>query len=428
MIDDGTRVSEERPEILLDCGYTYFGQLIAHDLTKDVSSLEEAWRRGPKELENLQRPKLDLEVLYGGGPATSRELYEEDGVRLRIGALTSKGKAFDICVGKQGQRILADDRSAENLILRQMTAVFCRLHNFAVEQLRPQFSNEASLLEHAQQRTRWQFQYLVVHDYLPTVLDPDVYRKVFIEGESIVEWQTFSLPIEFSAAAMRFGHAMVRPNYLFSFGHEMQLDNVLGRTPERGPISEELKINWGFFFQGAGAVSAVTARPIDTRLARPFQKLPSDLIGAPDATCPHFQALSELAARTLLRGAALRLPSGQKAARAFGERVLSESELTQNSLGIETRQGAIIREAGLARETPLWYYILKESEVRHNGNRLGRVGSHLVAETIHAALRSDPNSYLNNSGADEFPPVWNFLGAKRRIYGLSEFFRLAPNL
>jgi hypothetical protein len=428
MIDDGKRVSEERPEILVETGYTYFGQLVAHDLTKDVSSIDEAWRTEPTKLENLQTPRLDLSVLYGHGPIASRELYEEDGVRLRIGALGKNGRVFDVCVGSGGERFLADDRGAENLILRQMTAVFCRLHNFAVEQFRPQFANEALLFERAQQQTRWQFQYLVVRDYLQMVLDPGVYRKVFVEGRPTIEWQIFSIPIEFSAAAMRFGHAMVRPNYLFSFGHEMHLREVLGRTPERGPISAELEINWGFFFQGAGPASAVVARPIDTRLALPFQKLPPDLIGVPETSCPHAQVPPQLAVRTLLRGAALELPSGQAVAHAFGETVLSESEMTQNSLGIETRQGAIIREAGLALETPLWYYILKESEVRHNGNCLGRVGSHLVAETIFAALRNDPSSYVHRSEHDDFPPVWKFRGGERGLHGLSELFRLAPIL
>ena len=336
--------------------------------------------------------------------------------------------AFDVCVGNEGEKILADDRGAENLILRQMTAVFIRLHNFAVEQFRAQFTNDALLFERARQQTRWQFQYLVVRDYLPMVLDPGVYRKVFVESDPSLQWRTFSVPIEFAAAAMRFGHAMVRPNYLFSFGHEMQLQEVLGRTRDRGPIPDELEINWGFFFQGAGSASAIVARPIDTRLASPFQKLPPDLIGVPEAACPHAQMPSQLAVRTLLRGAALKLPSGQTIAHAFDEAVLTESEMTQNSLGIETKQGAIVREAGLSRETPLWYYILKESEVRHNGNRLGPVGSHLVAETISAALRADSGSYVHRLDHDDSPPIWKIRGRERRIHGLSEFFRLASIL
>lgn len=426
MIDDGTRVSDEQPEILLDAGYTYFGQLLAHDLTKDVSSVDEAWRKQPEELQNLQTPRLDLDVIYGGGPDVSPELYETDRVHLKIGKPGGNGRSFDICVGKQGERVLADDRGAENLVLRQMTAVFSRLHNFAVEQFRADASSEATLFELAQRQMRLQFQYLVIYDYLRNILDTAVYRRVFVDGKTEVEWTSFSIPIEFSAAAMRFGHAMVRPNYLFHFGKEVFLQGLFGKTEDRGALENESEIDWGFFFQGAGTGATVTSRPIDTRLAPPFQELPPDLIGTPEQTCPFTRIAAhpaQLAVRTLLRGAGLRLVSGQTAARICGEDLLSECELTTNSVGDETKQGHILRETGLVSDTPLWYYILKESEVRRNGNRLGPLGSYIVAETIHAALRADIDSILNQPSKG--PPLWIFPDGPMQIYGFSELFRLA---
>jgi hypothetical protein len=426
MVDDGTRVSDENPEILLDAGYTYFGQFLAHDLTKDTSSVDDAWQREPEELSNLQTPKLDLNVLYGGGPERSPNLYEDDGVRLKVGWPSACGNSFDICVGKHGENVLADDRGAENLIIRQMTAVFARLHNFAVEQFRPKITSRSALFRRAQQQTRWQFQYLVVHDYLRSVMDTATYKRIFVEGKFEIEWDSFSIPIEFSAAAMRFGHAMVRPNYLFNFGKEMFLEQLLGKTGDRGPLGEEQEISWGFFFQGAGPESTVTSRPIDTRLAPPFQNLPGDLIGTPETKCPFARIVghpSQLAVRTLLRGAGLRLPSGQTAARALKQERLTEHELTTNSVGDETEQGHILRETGLTSDTPLWYYVLKEAEVRQNGNRLGALGSYLVGETIHAALRSDPESILNQP--NNSPPVWMLPSGSIRVYGFSELFRLA---
>jgi heme peroxidase len=426
MIDDGTRVSDDNPEILLDAGYTYFGQLVAHDLTKDISSVDEAWRNEPEQLQNLQTPKLDLEVLYGGGAERSPHLYEADGVRLKVGRTNSEMRSFDICVAANGKRLLADDRGAENLVLRQMTAVFARLHNFAIEQFRATVRPTSALFDRARRQTQHQFQYLVVHDYLRSVMDTAVYNRIFGEGRSDMEWDSFSIPIEFSAAAMRFGHAMVRPNYLFQFGKEVFLQEMLGKTTDSGSIDEELEINWGFFFQGAGHGSTVTSRPIDTRLAPPFQSLPSDLIGTPEMTCPFVRLGAhppQLAVRTLMRGAGLRLASGQMAARAFNQPLLSEEALTTNSIGEETEQGGILREANLSSDTPLWYYILKEAEVLRNGNCLGPLGSCLVGETIHAALRADTESYLHDPAPA--PPIWRLPEGSTQIRGFSELFRLA---
>jgi hypothetical protein len=46
------------------------------------------------------------------------------------------------------------------------------------------------------------------------------------------------------------------------------------------------------------------------------------------------------------------------------------------------------------RNTPLWYYILKEAEVIENGLRMGPVGSRIVGEVFIGLLKADPNSYL----------------------------------
>ncbi len=116
MIDDGSRVFDDRPEILVDCGYTYFGQFVAHDLTKDVSSVDEAWRKEPEELENLQTPKLDLGVLYGDGPESSGELYEEDRVRLKVGLFRARPAANTMAVSMaRVQRLSPDPSRPESL-------------------------------------------------------------------------------------------------------------------------------------------------------------------------------------------------------------------------------------------------------------------------------------------------------------------------
>jgi hypothetical protein len=47
-----------------------------------------------------------------------------------------------------------------------------------------------------------------------------------------------------------------------------------------------------------------------------------------------------------------------------------------------------------ATATPLWYYILKEAKVRHNGLRVGPVGSTIISEVFVGLVHGDHNSFL----------------------------------
>jgi hypothetical protein len=54
-----------------------------------------------------------------------------------------------------------------------------------------------------------------------------------------------------------------------------------------------------------------------------------------------------------------------------------------------------LQELGLTGETPLWFYILKEAEVRNGGEHLGDVGGRIVAEVLLSLIDADANSYRN---------------------------------
>ena len=49
----------------------------------------------------------------------------------------------------------------------------------------------------------------------------------------------------------------------------------------------------------------------------------------------------------------------------------------------------------LSRQTPLWFYVLREAEVNAGGLHLGPVGGRIVAEVIHGLIDGDPSSYLS---------------------------------
>ena len=54
----------------------------------------------------------------------------------------------------------------------------------------------------------------------------------------------------------------------------------------------------------------------------------------------------------------------------------------------------------MSGETPLWYYILREADVRQAGDCLGPVGSRIVGEVLIGLLDLDPGSVRHA------PPSW----------------------
>jgi len=102
--------------------------------------------------------------------------------------------------------------------------------------------------------------------------------------------------------------------------------------------------------------------------------------------------------RNLLRGYRLAIPTGQAVARSLGIEPLTREELLSVP-GVEgpapSPVGDALIDGDFLETTPLWFYVLKEAEVLREGNRLGPVGSRIVAETIIGQLRADPTSFLN---------------------------------
>jgi hypothetical protein len=131
---------------------------------------------------------LDLSILYGDGPGSERHgyLYREDGASFRLGQNVLKnGQQFDLPLDHfTGRPQAADERSADNLILRQICVLFLKLHNLAVADL-PTKLGEKKRFHFARQRVRWQYQWLVRHHFLFNVSDPEIYHRVVVDGERI---------------------------------------------------------------------------------------------------------------------------------------------------------------------------------------------------------------------------------------------------
>jgi hypothetical protein len=60
----------------VDAAWPFFGQFVAHDLAADRSRLDEA--RVCQRIINFRAARLDLECLYGPGPAEAPYLFAKD--------------------------------------------------------------------------------------------------------------------------------------------------------------------------------------------------------------------------------------------------------------------------------------------------------------------------------------------------------------
>lgn len=406
-------------------GYTYFSQFVGHDLTHDPTPLEGPYLE-PHETLNHRTPYLDLDHVYGGGPEKSPELYHgEPGAELfKLGVTTPTGYPRDLPI-EHGTLLLSDGedtRDLDNLILRQLHALFLQFHNEAVKQLsakRPTITGfehcqSRTIFEEAQQLIRWHYQWIVRHDLLPRILHPDLWntaaRRVWAAPQ---QKHDFTIPIEFSLAAFRFGHSMVRNAYGLNCRQtRVTIADLMALGHKPSPVPDNFLIEWGRFFDGLLSSGPVASSSyIDTSIAASLHDLSPSIIRLSNKT-EHSLIPSSLPVRTLLRGARAKLPSGQEVADLLirqgvftAESYLTPAQLTRDTCN---NAGKVLQEVGLDKDTPLFFYLLKEAELSAGGRTLGPIASYIVANVIEGALRADLESYVSVVGPDWKLPRWRF--------------------
>ena len=429
--------ADENPTI--PAGYTYLGQFVDHDITFDpTSSLQRL--NDPDALEDFRTPRLDLDCLYGRGPADQPYLYAKPArAQFILGA--DRGvhgmNRPDLLRSADGTALIGDKRNDENKIVAQVQALFLKFHNKVYDKIGPRFTpgQQGERFLDAQRIVRWCYQWIVLTDFLPRVCGKAVVDAIMPSaGHRGPHLQFYAphggdayIPVEFSVAAYRFGHSMVRPSYALNdtaastatfpfnggqkpFGripifvaHATQSTDAMNGFGEFAPqLPPAWGIDWGFFFGKLGQHAAGTPQ-----IPQPSYRMDAFLVD-PLGALPEFAAagvpspFASLAFRNLLRSVNMGLPSGQRVAQMMGAaHVLSDAELWTRKNEEETLgpfpEGVAFFNANkalLEGNAPLWYYILKEAEIRHHGHHLGEVGARIVAETIVGLAWFDHFSYL----------------------------------
>ncbi|MEI9815133.1 MAG: heme peroxidase family protein [Acidobacteriota bacterium] len=387
-----------RDNDLIPAGFTYLGQFVDHDITLDTTPLSEQ-AVDPEAVHNFRTPKLDLDCVYGGGPAAMPFLYQranpnllligsntrtDDQAGIPVTPVGAPKRPNDLPRNDEGFALIGDPRNDENLIVAQTHLALMKFHNKIVTSQNVGFAD-------ARRLTTWHYQWIVLHDFVARLVTSAVLDDVLQpHGREFYHFhQDAFMPIEFSVAAYRLGHSMVREQYdhnrVFGPGpgrlFTADLPTLFRFTGLSGtggdvPVPDNWIIDWRRFHAGLPALPTGAAfnqsRRLDPKITTALGSLP---IPEPNPD------LKNLAVRNLIRSNSLGLPSGQSVARQMGIARLTPSEIQSGSTTLD-------------RQTPLWFYILREAEVKGGGKRLGPVGGRIVAETFVGLLQGDASSYL----------------------------------
>jgi len=445
MVDDVKKRDTSQPTVPLEdpqldnpnvtAGYTYLGQFINHDLTFDPTQGLPPGDFTPQQIQQGRRPSLDLSCLYGTGPGTPsyRRLYETALPRFIVGKTfptaaddtpTEFSKPNDLPREGQGAQfprraVVADSRNDDNLAVAQTHVAFLRFHNAVVDHINADTPGLSfgQLFEAARREVVLCYQRIIRDDFLPKMVDPDVYQEVKnnpLQFFRVTSPSDLFLPLEFASAAFRVGHSMVRNTYNWNrifqphdpstpaadIARLPQLFDFTGNgtmPPGFQTLPTTWIIDWRRFYDFSGVAAGPlpppnASRMMDTRLALFLHSIPLRQDGKPVEQGGQQQRIN-LVLLDLLAGnkqGLPALPSGQEAAQLLGVPLpLTAAEIAGGT------DGDVLRKFGLDVQTPLWYYILKEAELRGGGEHLGPVGSRIVAETLFGIMRfSQPFSIL----------------------------------
>src|SRR6266850_822006 len=383
-------------------GVTFFGQFMDLDITFDARSTLGV-PTDPYTTANAHLAAFDLDTVYGLGPFVTPQYYEkDDSVKLRI---ESGGIFEDLPRNADVMPMVPDPRTDQNMMVAGLHCAFILFHNRAVDYVHQTLGlvDPPAIFAEAKRLTLWHYHWMILNEFLPLFVGPAMVDDVLSRGRRFYrpDLGIATMPVEFQGACFRLGHTMIRPSYRANLKGDqgkpffgLIFDPKIGDlVPSPGHDPNDLRsgfraprrfIGWQTFFDFKDG-NAKPNKQMDTKISTPLFTLPLGAIAS-------HKAPTALMQRNLLRHVTWSMPSGQSIARAMGVEMLSADDLGELAA----------YDMQLERNTPLFYYMLKEAalvpdtDIGKNigGFHLGPVGGRIVAEVVIGLLQADPASYI----------------------------------
>jgi hypothetical protein len=280
-------------------GYTYFLQLIAHDLVASSLFLSRN-QSSTLGLSNVRTRPLRLETIFGGGPIQCPHAYEvsDSGFRdrLRLGRIRNDGecqndkrdiaraRATEVLASAYPEALIADGRNDSHAILSQIVVLFHHLQIKILENLEAnekvrstgsRFIDAQRKFVAAQAACALIYRRVIRNDVLHKILHPGV-REAYESGAIQVidpPWGIdngpWLVPLEFSFGFFRMGHAMIRAKYSFNpetpppygrLGLTEIIEHTSEKNPARMPFENIWTIDWQRFFGNDQATTNFSVR------------------------------------------------------------------------------------------------------------------------------------------------------------------------
>lgn len=403
-----------------DAGMTFLGQFVDHDVTLDATSAL-GTRIDPATIPNVRTPSLDLDCVYGAGPEASPHLYgagEQDHM-LMFGRHDNPLDLARTCAGKA---LIGDPRNDENVIVAQVQGIFIELHNILMskrveggdaakdieacahdgiakqvwhDHVAPKLTN----FEEVRRFIRLHYQWIVWNEMLPAFVDQA--RLDHAMQHHLFGWDAPVMPVEFTGACYRFGHATTQHEYALKHGEAAK---GLFATVGFGPRPTDANMDMDLFFEMSGGNPVQKARPVGPGLGSPLFELPFVNSTIELAEIEHTMTVEQsrnLALRNMVRDRyTYQLASGQQAAARLG-------------IDKHLHVPDVLKAKGITK-TPLWFYALQEAK-EHGGGKLTGVGGTIVAAVFANLLKRDSTTYLH---IPHFKPWGGFGGQPSCMAGI----------